>query len=102
MKFSFSQAKPKFKSQNAISTLRTTQELFNNPLSNATFSSQKIVPVSMTKKDLKINYNKETKITPFVKSALKKIILRLIEEIIYRRLRCTFFAPSFIVHAYKK
>jgi hypothetical protein len=36
------------------------------------------------------------------KPVYKKVILRLIEEIIFRRLRCAFFAPSFIAHAYKK
>lgn len=36
------------------------------------------------------------------KPVYKKIILRLMEEVIYKRLRCTFFAPSFIIHAYKR
>jgi len=35
------------------------------------------------------------------KPLYKKIILRLIEEVVYRRLRLGFFTPSFIVHAYK-
>ncbi|MFA5068962.1 MAG: class I SAM-dependent methyltransferase [Candidatus Omnitrophota bacterium] len=32
----------------------------------------------------------------------KKAVLRIIEYIVFKRLRWTFFAPSFIVHAYKK
>lgn len=35
------------------------------------------------------------------KPIYKKIVLRLIEDVVYKKLRLGFFAPSFIVHAYK-
>lgn len=35
------------------------------------------------------------------KPIVKKTIMRIIEYIVYKKLKLTFFAPSFIVHAYK-